>query len=65
MEALVLTSGSKSDLSLIYELAKKIGVKAQQISNEELEDSALLIAMKSAKTDEYVDNEAFLEYLRK
>lgn len=65
METLVLTSGSKSDLSLIFKLAKKMGVTAKHINNEDLEDSALFLAMKNAKTNEYVDTKSFLENLRK
>jgi hypothetical protein len=65
METLVLTSVSKSDLSLIYKLAKKMGVNAKRVSNEDLEDSALLLAMKNAKTGEYINTNSFLENLRK
>lgn len=65
MENLVLRSGSKSDISLIYKLAKKMGVNVKRVSNEDLEDSALLLAMKNAKTGEYVDTNTFLENLRK
>ncbi len=65
METLVLSSISKSDLSLLYKLAKKMGVDAKRVSSEDLEDSALLLAMKNAQTGEYVNTCTFLENLRK
>ncbi len=65
MENLVLTSSSKSDISLIFKLAKKMGVNVKRVSNEDMEDSALLLAIKKAKTGKYVDTNTFLENLRK
>ena len=65
METLVLQGKSKSDLKLIANLAKKIGVKANYISEEETEEMGMIGAIKKGRTGEYVDTDAFLKWLRK
>ena len=65
METLVLQGKSKSDLKLIAKLAKKIGVKANYLSEEETEEMGMLSAIKKGRTGEYVDTDAFLKRLRK
>lgn len=65
METLVLHGKSKSDLKLLANLAKKIGIKAKYLSEEEAEDMALGKAIEKGRTGEYIDTGAFLERLRK
>jgi len=65
MEAVILNSDSKSDMKLLLELAKKIGIKARVITESEIEDIGLASAIKQGRTNEYIDNEAFLKKLRK
>jgi len=65
MEALLLNSESKSDMKLLLELAKKIGVKARVITESELEDIGLMNAIRQGRTEEFIDNQSFLKKLRK
>jgi hypothetical protein len=65
MEAVILNSDSKSDMKLLLDLAKKIGIKARVITESEIEDIGLANAIKQGRTKEYIDNEAFLKKLRK
>ncbi|MBW6500651.1 MAG: hypothetical protein K0B05_04580 [Bacteroidales bacterium] len=65
MEALLLNSESKSDMKLLLELAKKIGVKARIITESELEDIGLMNAIRQGRTEEFIDNQSFLKKLRK
>ncbi len=51
MESILLTGKKKSDLKLLLELAKKIGIKSRPISKEELEDWSLAkVIIKGLKT---------------
>ena len=64
METLLLQGESKKDLKIFAELAKKVGLKASIISNEDMEDIALANAMKKGKTGEYVDTNSYLNKLK-
>lgn len=64
MESVILRSKSKSDLKLITELAKKIGVKVNYIE-EETEDKAMINAIETGRSGEYIDTDLFLKQLRK
>jgi hypothetical protein len=63
MESAILQTDSKNDLTLILQLAKKLGISVKKLSVEELEDYGLSIAITEGKTGEYVDTEMFLKEL--
>jgi hypothetical protein len=65
METVLLNSDSRSDMKLLLDLAKKIGIKARVITESEIEDIGLANAIKQGRTNEYIDNEAFLKKLQK
>ena len=65
MQSLILSSNSNSDLELLLQLAVKMGIKAQTISEEQQEDIGLLFAMKEGKTNEYIETNEFLRELEK
>lgn len=65
MQALILDTDSKSDLKLLLDIAKKIGIKAKTLSESDMEELGLIHAIKTGKTDEYVDTDSFLKKLRK
>ncbi len=65
METLVLTGNSNSNITLIKNIARKLGISAKKINKEELEDSGLLFAMKKGKTGEFVETDKFIQDLRK
>ena len=64
MEGAILHTESDKDLSLILQLAKKLGISARKLSQEEIEDYGLSIAISEGKTGEYVDTDPFLRELR-
>ena len=64
MEGAILHTDSGQNLSLILQLAKKLGVSARKLSKDEIEDYGLAIAISEGKTGEYVDTEEFLNELR-
>ena len=65
MQTLVLKSDSASNIKLIAQIAKKMGVKAKIFTDEEKEDIGLLNAIMKGKTSQYVNNEDFVKRLRK
>ncbi|MBP6611044.1 MAG: hypothetical protein KA206_08130 [Paludibacter sp.] len=65
MQTLVLNGESVSEIKLIAELAKKMGLTAKILSEEEREDIGMLKAIKSGRTKQYIDKENFLNQLRK
>ena len=65
MQTAILKSDSKTDLKLLLELAKKIGIKARVLSDSEIEDMGLANAMKEGETKEYIDTTAYLKKLRR
>lgn len=65
MQTLVLNGDSASDIKLIAEIAKKMGLKAKILSEEEKEDIGMLNAIKKGRTKKYVDPESFISKLRK
>ncbi len=65
MQTAILRSQSKSDLKLLLELARKIGIKTKIFSDEEIEEIGLALAIKDGRTGKYVDTNEFLEKLHK
>jgi len=65
METLILNSKSKSNLLLIAELAKKLGIGIKYLTEEEKEDMGLLMAIKKGRTKKYIDTENFVKKLQK
>ncbi len=63
METVTLAGKSKKKMALIIELAKNLGLTVHKNLSEDEEDMALLNAMKTEKTGEYVDTKAFLKKL--
>ena len=63
MEGAILHTDSDKDLSLILQLAKKLGITVKKLSKDEIEDYGLSIAISEGKTGEYVDTETFLREL--
>jgi hypothetical protein len=65
MTGIFITAEDKSDLKLITDLAKRIGIKVKTFSDEEILDQGLLNAMKEGKTSEFVSKETIMEKLQK
>ena len=64
MEGVILHTDSNKDLDLIIQLAKKLGISARKLSQEEIEDYGLSIAINDGRTGEYVDTKTYLKELR-
>ncbi len=64
METVVLQSNSKADLKLLTNLAKKIGITVEYLTDEEKEDFGLLNAIKKGRTGEFVNTDNFLKKLK-
>ena len=65
MEAVVLHSSSKTDIKLLVELAKKIGITVKYLYEEDKEDIGLSNAIKKGRTGQLVETSSFLKKLRK
>ncbi|MFO7891608.1 MAG: hypothetical protein R6V04_14865 [bacterium] len=65
MKTAVFKSNSKDDLLLLVKVARKLGVNAKLLSEDEIEDICLSKAIKEGKTGEYVPTENLIKSLRK
>lgn len=65
MQTVILNSKSKSDIKLLTDLAKKIGVNTKVLSESDIEEIGLSYAILKGRTQEYVDTEKFINKLRK
>jgi len=64
MQTVVLKSNSKSELKLLTDLAKKIGIQVKYLSENELEDLSMIKAIKKGRTKEFVDTDDFIKKIR-
>jgi len=64
MESAILHTESSHDLKLILQLAKKLGVSARKLSEEEVEDLGLSAAITEGRTGEFIDTDLFLMELQ-
>lgn len=65
MQTVILKSNSESDLKLLTDLAKKIGVNTKVLSESDVEEIGLSFAIKLGRTKEYINTEKFINKLRK
>lgn len=65
MEAAIFNSESKSDITLLMNLAKKLGLKTKRLTQVEIEDMAIANAIKSGRTGEFVNTDDFLKKISK
>jgi enoyl-CoA hydratase/carnithine racemase len=65
MEKVLLNPSTKSELRLLLELAKKMGISGRVITSEEAEEIGLLNAMKEAENDKFVDEAEIMKILKK
>lgn len=65
METLILNSNSSSDLKLLADLAKKLGVSVKYLTNEEIEDMGMLKSLAEVDRDEFVSKDSVMAKLGK
>ncbi|TVR30980.1 MAG: hypothetical protein EA390_07415 [Balneolaceae bacterium] len=63
MEALIIKSKNRSDLELIKELVKKMGLESKSLSEEDVEDLGLTILMKQTDRSKTVTRETVMRKL--
>lgn len=63
METAILTGESKTNMRLLFELAKKLGLKGKILTKTETEDLGLGLAIKKGRTGKHVDTAKFLKGL--
>ena len=57
MDTLILNSKSSSDLKLLADLARKLGISVKYLTDEEIEDMGMLKFLAEADRDEVVTKE--------
>jgi len=63
MSGLILTATNQTDLELFIALAKRIGIKAKSLTDEEILDFGLLKAMEEGKKTKFVSRERIIKKL--
>lgn len=64
METAILQAKSGNDLKLILQLAKKLGISTKKLSEEEMLDIGLSVAITEGRTGEFTDVDEFLRTLQ-
>lgn len=60
METAIIRGDSKTNLKLLFDLAKKLGLKGKILTKAASEDMGLGIAIKQGWTGKHVDTAKFL-----
>ena len=64
MSTLIINSENKEDLKIFKELAKRLGLSAKILTEEEKEDEALLKLMKKALVGKNVSESSIMKILK-
>jgi hypothetical protein len=64
MQTVILNSDSKTDIKLLLDLAKKIGIKSRVLSENEIEEMGLVNSIRLGRTNKYVDTASYIQKLR-
>ncbi len=64
MEGLIITASSKTDLKLFTDLANRIGVNVRTLSEEDILDLGLLMAMEEGKKTKFVSKDKIMKKLK-
>lgn len=65
MDALIITAESKSELKLLAELAKKLGLKSRSLSGDELADVSLVKKIEAGMKSGLASREDVMKALSK
>ena len=63
MKGVLMQSESEEDLKLLMALAKKLGIKADTLSERDLEDIGMAKAIEEGKSGRDLNTESFLQSL--
>jgi hypothetical protein len=64
MKSAILTSDSNKDLKILIELAELLGIKAKILTEDQLEDIGLVKAIRSGRTESFIDTDKFINGLK-
>ena len=62
MEAIILQGGTKSNIRLILELARKLDFKARKLSLEEMEDLGIALSISEGVQSGYLDEKEAADF---
>jgi hypothetical protein len=65
MTGLIITASNKADLKLFSDLARRIGITAKPMSDEDILDYGLLKAMEEGRKTKFVSRERVMKKLTK
>lgn len=65
MDALIIKSNDKSELKLLKELVKKMGLQFRSLSAEEMEDIGMAILLGEADRTDTVSEDEIMDILDK
>jgi hypothetical protein len=65
MTTAVLKGESKGDIQMLVDLAKKIGINARILNQEEIEEIGMGYAIRDGETGTFVDNDSFINELKR
>ena len=60
MKTLILRSDSEEKINKIIETANNLGMSIERLSQKEIEDIGLAIAIEKGETGKYIDTDTFL-----
>lgn len=63
MSTVILNADNKSDLNLLLQFAKRLGIKAKVLSKEDIEDHIFGQIMAEDRTGENTDREEIMKKL--
>jgi hypothetical protein len=64
MKAAILTGETDSELKLVIELAKKLELSTRSLSKTDMEEIAMLNAIKAGETGKHINTKSFINSLR-
>ena len=65
MTGLIITTSNKTDLKLFSDLARRIGIKANPLTDEDILDLGLLKAMEEGRKTKFVSRKRVMKKLQK
>jgi len=65
MQSLLIRTDAKSDLNILVELAKRLGLTSKILSEEEMEEIGLLKAMEEGRKSKFVPRSEVMKTLQK
>jgi cobalamin biosynthesis protein CbiG len=65
METVIVSGKDKSNMKLLLELAKKLGIKSKSLSRQEIEDWLLAKRIEEGLKSESVSKESVVKILQK